>query len=75
MPLLNIDPLIKLGVVEAILKRVFDPAPSRPTLIAWIEEGVLEGKQIGRGDNWFIYKSSLDDLICRTQPQQQRMAA
>ena len=69
MPLINIDRLIKLGEVERILSQVFHPAPSRPTIVAWIEDGTLDGKQIGRGDNWFVYQSSLDTLICKSQPQ------
>jgi hypothetical protein len=76
MPLLAIDPLIKLGEVERILEQVFRPAPSRPTIVAWIEEGTLEGKQIGRGDNWFIYESSLTKLIRDSQGMsQQKLAA
>lgn len=75
MPLINVDPLIKLGEVERILARVFSPVPSRPTIVAWIEEGTLEGRQIGRGDNWFIYQSSLDDFILQSQPKTQRLAA
>lgn len=73
MPLLDIDPLIKLGVVEKILEKVFLRAPSRPTIIGWIEEGTLLGRQIGRGDNWYIYQSSLDDFICSVS--QQKLAA
>lgn len=76
MPLLAIDPLIKLGEVERILEQVFRPAPSRPTIVGWIEEGTLEGKQIGRGDNWFIYESSLTKLIRDSQGMsQQKLAA
>ena len=51
MPLLNIDPLIKLGEVERILSRIFRPAPSRPTLVEWIEDGTLEARRFGRGGN------------------------
>jgi hypothetical protein len=76
MPLLNIDPLIKVGEVERILAKIFRPVPSRPTIVAWIEEGTLEGRQIGRGDNWFVYQSSLDKLIRESQtPSQQKLAA
>lgn len=67
MPLLEIDPLIKLGEVERILSQVFCPAPSRPTIVSWLEDGTLDGKQIGRGDNWFVYKTSLDNLILQSQ--------
>lgn len=77
MPLLNIDPLIKLGSVEKIFAKLFpDRPPSRPTIIGWIEEGLLDGRQIGRGENWFVYQSSLDNFILRNQPaRQQKLAA
>lgn len=76
MPLLAIDPLIKLGEVERILSEVFRPAPSRPTIIGWIEEGTLEGRQVGVGNNWFVYESSLSKLIRESQsPSQQKLAA
>lgn len=75
MPLLEIDPLIKLGEVERILSQVFQPAPSRPTLVSWLEDGTLEGKQIGRGDNWFVYQSSLNNLILESQRNYQPLAA
>jgi hypothetical protein len=76
MPLLNIDPLIKLVNVEQILSRIFQPAPSRPTIVGWIEDGTLEGRQVGRGDNWFVYQSSLDNFIRQSQSVgQQKMAA
>ena len=76
MPLFDLDPLIKLGEVEAILSKVFRPVPSRPTIVEWIEEGILTGKQIGLGNNWFVYASSLDKLILSTQePRQLKLAA
>lgn len=68
LPLIHIDRLIKLGEVEKALADVFRPAISRPTIIAWIEEGTLDGKQIGRGGNWFVYESSLNKLILNCQP-------
>lgn len=71
MPLMDIDPLIKLGEVERILAKVFRPVPSRPTIVGWIEEGLLEGRQIGLGDNWFVYASSLDNLILSSQQSRQ----
>lgn len=67
MPLLHIDPLIKLGEVERILARVFRPAPSRPTIVGWLEEGTLEGRRVGLGNNWHVYTSSLDQLILAHQ--------
>lgn len=69
IPLIDTDPLIKLGEVERVLSRIFSPVPSRPTLIAWIEDGTLEGKKIGRGDNYYVYRSSLDAFIIASQPQ------
>lgn len=75
MPLLNIDRLIKLGEVERILSQIFYPAPSRPTIVAWLEEGVLDGRQIGRGEHHYIYESSLNNLIRAHQPNQQKLAA
>lgn len=76
LPLLEIDPLIKLGEVERVLERVFNPRPSRHTIIGWIEEGILGGRQFGRGGNWFIYQSSLDQLIRESQEvRPQKLAA
>lgn len=74
IPLIDIDPLIKLGEVERILSKVFAPAPSRPTLVAWIEDGTLEGRQIGRGDNYYVYQSSLRQFI-EDMKRPQRLAA
>lgn len=73
MPLVNVDRLIKLVEVEAVLAKVLYPVPSRPTIVEWIEEGILEGRQIGTGQNWHVYSSSLDEFILASQPR--RMAA
>lgn len=75
MPLLNIDRLIKVGEVERILRQVFLPAPTRPTIVGWILDGTLDGRQLGRGDNWFIYQSSLDDFIRASQAARQHKLA
>lgn len=76
MPLIDIDRLVKLVVVERMLAKVFHPAPSRPTIVGWIEEGILAGRQVGTGDNWFVYTSSLDKLILDSQTKsQQKLAA
>ena len=71
LPLINIDPLIKLGKVERILAQVFDEVPSRPTLIKYCEEGRLLGRQESRGKNkhWYVYKSSLDAYISEFENQ------
>lgn len=59
------DRLVKLRDVERIVAGCFDPdsRPSRTTIIAWIEEGTLSGKQIGPGKNYYVFRSSLDRLI------------
>lgn len=76
MALIETDPLIKLGEVERVLAKIFRPGPSRPTIVAWIEDGTLEGHQLGLGRNWFVYKSSLDNFIHELQqPRQQKLAA
>lgn len=59
------DVLVKLGTVETFLSDYFDPIPSRPTIVTWIREGILRGCQMGRGDYWFVYRSSLDDLALK----------
>ena len=76
MQLPNFDPLVKLHVVETVLRDIFDPIPSRHTIVAWIEEGKLEGRQVGRGRNWHVYQSSLQNLIDEYHvPRQQKLAA
>ncbi|HUF02813.1 MAG TPA: hypothetical protein VMM38_01415 [Aridibacter sp.] len=70
--LIDVDPLIKLQKVQWILSRHLDPSPSRPTIIGWIHEGKLEGKQIGKGQNWFVFESSLDKFVEKCQ---ERLAA
>lgn len=76
MALLDTDPLIKLGEIERVLAKIFRPCPSRPTIVGWIEDGTLEGHQLGLGRNWFVYKSSLDQFILQLQsPRQQKLAA
>jgi len=77
LPLPYIDELLKLGVVERALQKVMlGSAPSRPTLVAMIEDGTLDGIQLGRGRYWFVYRSSLDDYILRIQKKKaSRLAA
>jgi hypothetical protein len=55
------DRLIKLRDVERALTDCFhrDSRPSRNTIIGWIEEGRLLGKQIGSGHNYYVWESSL----------------
>lgn len=76
MQLVNFDPLIQISEVEVILRRMFRPAPSRPTIYEWIEDGTLEGRPIGKGRTWHVYQSSLEKLIDDLKaPRQQKLAA
>lgn len=71
LPLPNFDPLLKLGEVERVLAKIFlGCVPSRPTLVGMIEDGTLDGVRLGRGGYWYIYKSSLDNYIRKTQAGQ-----
>ena len=75
MPLPNFDPLLKLSVVEAALTRVFQPVPDRMTIYSWLEDGTLVGEQIGRGNNWYVYTSSLNTFILDIEARRQRKLA
>lgn len=76
MPLPNWDPLLRLGEVERALQRIFfGSAPSRPTLIMMCQDGTLDAIQLGRGRNWFVYKSSLNEFILHTQSARQHKLA
>ncbi len=57
----HIDKLIKLGQAERVMRQVMSPVPSRPTLISYIKNGVLDGKRIF--NNYYIYESSLQEFI------------
>lgn len=71
------DPLVKLRDVEQLLAEHFYRAsrPSRATIICWIEDGTLRGKQIGPGRNYYVYKSSLDRLITELSDEAVSQAA
>lgn len=59
-------PLIKLRHVEQELKKTFpQSAPSRNTIIDWIKNGTLLGLQLGKGKNYYVFQSSLDNLIAK----------
>lgn len=84
IPLIEVDPLIKLSEVERALSKIFYPAPSRPTIVGWLQQGycdffavkiLFEGSQLGNGENWFVYKTSLDRLIYQSQSGYQKLAA
>ena len=75
-PLPNLERLLRLGEVERALQKIFrESTPSRPNLIMMCQDGTLEAIQLGRGRNWFVYETSLDNFIRATQPCQQKLAA
>lgn len=55
----EVDPLIRLSTIEEIIrkKQIMVPVPHRKTLIAWIEEGILDGLK-GDDNWWYVRKSS-----------------
>lgn len=57
------DKLLRLSEAEQILRAIFNTAPSRPTLIGYIESGKLHGGQHPFNKYYFVYKSSLDEFI------------
>lgn len=59
------DRWVKLRDAEARIAKEFTPdsRPSRNTLIGWIEDGTLVGRQFGRGRNYFVTESSLKSCI------------
>ncbi|MFV0388392.1 MAG: hypothetical protein ACK5NT_06530 [Pyrinomonadaceae bacterium] len=65
MKAVNEDELLKLGDVERTLAPYFAEGskPSRKLIIGLFEEGVLDGVQLGKGRNYWIYRSSLNELI------------
>lgn len=56
-------PTLRLDHVERVIseKRIITPRPSRSTLIAWIEQGTLEGKKVG--SFWVVYQDSFDKWV------------
>lgn len=56
------DRLIKLRDVEREIADLFhaESRPSRNTIIGWIEDGTLLGRQLGSGNNYYVWESSLD---------------
>ena len=51
-------PLLRLSAVEQIIRtnRLLVPPPSRPKLVALIEEGRIQGKRTEYG--WVVYEDS-----------------
>lgn len=56
-------PLMRLQVIEEILRKqnILAPVPTRNTLIAWLEEGRLEGRQVN--GIWHIYRDSFEGFV------------
>ena len=63
-PDFNPQPKLSLAEIEEFLDetRVLGEAPSRQTLINWLEEGRLRGIKID-GLGWRVYKSSFRKLL------------
>ncbi len=57
----QLDKLIKLGQAMKLMEQVIMPVPSRPTLISYIKNRVLNGKVIF--NNYYVYESSLNEFI------------
>jgi len=77
LPLFPPDKLIKLRDVEIMFEEVFDrrSMPSRTTIVGWIEDGTLDGVQIGRGRNYFVRQSSIERFFERFYSDACRQAA
>lgn len=73
----NSDRLIKLRDVERSLADCFhrDSRPSRNTIIGWLEEGILLGKQLGSGHNYYVWESSLNRFKAQLTSETMQMAA
>ena len=56
-------PILRLSHIERIIRRyrLIVPAPSRPKLIALIEEGKLEGKRTEYG--WVVFEDSFQAWV------------
>lgn len=59
------DPLVKLGDAIREIELYFDKTsvPKRATIIAMIDDGSLRGKQLGKGKNYYVFRSSLKMLV------------
>jgi hypothetical protein len=65
----RVRPAMRLREIETILKetRVLQPVPSRPSLIALIECGTLEGVKAARV--WLVYEDSFHKWVKSFQPE------
>ena len=57
------DKLLRLSEVERLLRVILKTAPSRPTLIGYIESGKLQGVRHPFNNYYYVYQSSLDEFI------------
>ena len=64
---LKSDKLLRLSEAERILRAVLNTAPSRPTLIGYIESGKLRGGRHPFNNYYYVYKSSLNEFIEQIQ--------
>jgi len=62
-----IERTLRVREAHEVLKDVMGRPPTRATLLNWLEEGKLEGKQMSFG--WIIYERSLTEFIRSMQPQ------
>lgn len=71
------DRLIKLRDVEREIADCFhrDSRPSRNTIIGWIEEGMLIGLQLGSGNNYYVWETSLQQFKQTLIAESMQMAA
>jgi hypothetical protein len=62
--------ILKLCVIEKLLKRhaVIQPPPSRPKLVALIEEGKIEGYKSEDLNCYFVFEDSFNAWLYRTAP-------
>jgi hypothetical protein len=58
---LQIEPLMSLAEIERLLvkTRAISPVPCRHTLIAYCEDGTLDGRQLGRKRTWYVTEKSV----------------
>ncbi|MGI8468423.1 MAG: hypothetical protein ACR2N3_08220 [Pyrinomonadaceae bacterium] len=57
------DKLIKFGQAEKMMRKVMSSIPSRPTLINYIKNGILKGKQLSFNNHYYVFESSLKEFI------------
>lgn len=60
--------IIKLSCVLELLQGVIEPRPSRPKLIALIDEGVIEGYFNKDLNCYFVFRDSFEAWLRRTAP-------